>query len=1637
MKRLVLPAVIVISIAILTVTLAFVFILSPRGNEWIRYHLEKYLTQKLHTTVKVGQVHFRNIDQLTVSDFSVQEPTGDSLTSFKTLSIQVQWEHLYQSSRSFLTNLRVEQLRGRIIRSPAAARFNYQFLLNAFASSGRDPGNKKADINWLLPDQLEISDVSLKYQDALAGSKASIAFMRLNARIHVADEVVPTNWIIQSVMLDSAVVDADFPKSKTENQSQSDIQDWSGRLKVADLQIRRSSLKLQDAAQGLVIKSVVGHFRLTNGDFAPAQRRIYTSRIELHNHFTTLQLGNTKEQASLPVGILPFQLSLDTIILKQNRFLIDLKNRKRAPAGTFGLYHNDFQNIDITAVNLRYNSDKMSGRISKLSFVDARQFRLHALQADLRIDTNRLLLTNLNLRTARNTINGSMSWSYPSWDQAVKKLRNTQFTVNTHASTLNLDELTYFLPVLRDYPNIYPLYEKHIRTNVKANGTPQDIRLSYLNIATDNNHLQGTGRIRVPEKGDVTVMLDIRNGTTGKRGLLDIVSSTALSPALLERIPEKIRLSGQMHISARALTGTILTTSSAGLLRLKGSLTSFSDLNSINYNLTFDTRNFNLAPILKDTLVGFITAHGKVRGVGLADPASMTLEANGYSDQIMIGGQRVRSVLFNTQLSNGRLASNLASSVPDLNFELSPTVYFRYPDSLGSLTGMIYRADLQKIGLTRDSLAIGGSVSANLSKCSPDSLIGTLNLSAASLQYGGKTHHLDQLALTATHSDDQQVLQLKSSWADLDLSGQYKINRIPDFINNLSQSVLLSKAFADDPGISSYHMSGHIHLPAETLKFTPLVSSLAPFSFTSAYKRDQGSFKFQTVIDSITIDGILIDSAFVNVETRANMATSTTDADYTLGAKNISGPSVTLPNTQIKSHVSSGVHGGELTTSKNALSNQLKIPFTYDTRPLHPFISIGDSLHLWEAVWKANPGNTIYPLAPNFAGSNLTLTNGSKSIAFIASDPTTGGLPYHLTLANIKLGPFFALVKADSTLVTGSASGSVSVSQLQPLALTSRIDVQDLRIKGAEFGALNVDISSKSVDQYALNMALRTDRTILSASGIYEPSKGKTDLSANIASFPLSLFRGIVKNEIDSLRGGLSGQVTIRITPGDTVVEGRINLDSTMFDVLETGSRIQVAKGGLILEGDKINLDAIQLRDGADGQAVLTGYIDVADVRDPRYRLKLNAKRFKTIGELGHSEQLVYGNGKTDANFDLSGNFNKLQLTGQIALNDSAQVFYRNTANLRQNFGEGLLEFTADEQDQPSSNTSGTSSLQKLINANISIPSNATLTLILDEYRGEKLVVRGHSKLNYSQHAGGEMQLNGKYEVTSGTYTLVVGDNIRKEFTLENGGTIQWMGNLDEPICDLTAIYKVNTSAGALMQGFNADAGRRKFDFSVKLKLKGNLTKPDISFEIGMREIDQDAFDGAVYSKIKEINSSQQEATKQVMSLLVLNSFMGDSPFGSLSQFSSTAFEAGAYNTIGNLLTRQLNNVLAGMVKAVDITLGVNWSESMDGGRSSTRSDIKLGIGKSLFNHRLNLYVGNNFGIETLSGSNTGFSGLANDISVEYLLDPEGKYRIKGYHVRDNELTLHGEHMETGVEFTIIWEFDGSSKKHGRKKRAL
>jgi translocation and assembly module TamB len=1626
-RKLLLPVTIAATISLLPVA-AFSFLLSADGNEWMRARLESYLAKKLQTRVIIGRLYTHGISTFTFHDFQISDRQGKNLLSFRQLSVKVSWAYFWHGSDALFQNIRLEMLRAYFVQGDAQNDFNYQFVLDAFSSG--DSGNltQVSDFDWLVPEHISLNQISIEYKDSNSGDSAIIRVARLNSGLDIVDEMIPAKWVAKNLLLDSALVQLNVGKKTQTSAPAATGGNLLALIEVNRFQSLRSALRLTNA-EGLCINSNWDKLSLNGLFYSSAKRQISVSKFisdQLFTVITTPAKAAEKEQSTNNDGG-SYHFRVDTLAVINNRFLVDIKSARRWKDKRFDPFHNEFSNVNISATSLNYDDHTAACELKHFSFSDARRFHLRSATAAFAFRKNTASLNGLRLVTDNNNTSGNITFKYPSQRAFLATPETVNFKAKLDAQTLSLQELAYFLPVLSRYTQIKPLYAQKIRAKVDGSGSFRNIRLASYDVITRNNHLRGSGQILAPANAESLIILDIENFRSGKLGLTEIVDRKVLGETLLNRFPDHLSLSGKIKISSKKLSANARIDSEFGPLQINGTFNNYTSLDRIKYDFEFDAIRFELGAFLSDTLFGAVTSKGVIKGIGIADWSQMQLQADGFANAFTAGGKQFESISYSSDLAENLLHADLSSTNPDMNFEISPTIYLNNPSQLGQVRGTIYKADLGKLGFVNDSLSIGVSMIADLKKITADTLIGQVGFTDIRTSLNGKEFRLDSLAISADYANQQRV-KLHSDIADFQLTGQFQIAQLPVFFKNLFNSVWNGKTLVDSTNIHSFEATANLHNPAALKSLVPDISGLLPFQLTSTYNQPAGIFTFQTRIDSVVVGGLVLDSLYTRIETKRNGLTGL-NTTYRLGAKNLTTATSTLPDLRVNGNIIDGVNAGKLLVDEKGSKSFFQIPFIYHGEYARAFISLRDSLYLSGNRWELNNDNAIYLNAENFGGTSFSIKNGAKSLSF-ESDPTSLlGLPYQIKLANFSLGPIFSVLNVDSTLAQGVADGSIAIEQLTPLRLTALVNVQELALKCSPFGRLTAEIRSEDSGDFSITSELKSDRRLLYANGNYNPEIRAGKIKINAESFPMTSLTGFVAAEIDSLKGNLKGQIDVGIDSSGIAMDGLLSLDSSSFIVRETGSNVQIVKGGLLFSRNQIALQPIHLSDGKSGKGFLTGSMDLSDFEAISYILNFNSEKFEAIGALRNRDQPIYGHAKTNANLELTGDFNELKLVGNVAISDSSKIFYKNATASSNQFGDGLLDFVVPDSraDITAKPKADPRSMRRLINTDVSVPRNATLTLLLDEYTGEKIVVSGTSNLNYSQHAGGEIQLNGKYEVASGSYTFSVGTNIRKEFALENGGTIQWLGNVKEPVCDLTAVYKVNTSAAVLLKGTetDAEAGRKKFDFLVKLKVKGNLSKPEISFELDMNERDQDAFDGAIYSKLKQINSTQSDVTKQVMSLLVLNSFMGDSPFGSLDQLSSSSMEVGAYNTIGNLLTSELNAMLSGMVKAVDITLGVNWSQSTDGGRSSTRSDIKLGLGKSLFNNRLNLYVGNNFGIETLSGTNSGLSGLANDVSVEYLLNPEGKYRIKGYHVRDNELTLHGEHMETGVKFMIVWDFQG------------
>ena len=213
---------------------------------------------------------------------------------------------------------------------------------------------------------------------------------------------------------------------------------------------------------------------------------------------------------------------------------------------------------------------------------------------------------------------------------------------------------------------------------------------------------------------------------------------------------------------------------------------------------------------------------------------------------------------------------------------------------------------------------------------------------------------------------------------------------------------------------------------------------------------------------------------------------------------------------------------------------------------------------------------------------------------------------------------------------------------------------------------------------------------------------------------------------------------------------------------------------------------------------------------------------------------------------------------------------------------------------------------------------------------------------------------------------------------------------------------------------------RQEFTFIVYLNIDGQLLQPQISFTMDMPEDERGALGGAVYAQVKQLNNQEGELNRQVFSLLVLNSFF---PSGDSSGSGGTT--AMARSSVSQLLSGQLNTFTNNLVgdTGLELDVGLDSFEDYQGDSPQSRTQLNVNASKRFLDDRLIVQVGSQIDIEGSSSTSAGNSLLGN-VSVEYLITENGRYRARGFRKNQFESFIDGQLVVTGLSLIFNREFN-------------
>jgi hypothetical protein len=245
----------------------------------------------------------------------------------------------------------------------------------------------------------------------------------------------------------------------------------------------------------------------------------------------------------------------------------------------------------------------------------------------------------------------------------------------------------------------------------------------------------------------------------------------------------------------------------------------------------------------------------------------------------------------------------------------------------------------------------------------------------------------------------------------------------------------------------------------------------------------------------------------------------------------------------------------------------------------------------------------------------------------------------------------------------------------------------------------------------------------------------------------------------------------------------------------------------------------------------------------------------------------------------------------------------------------------------------------------------------------------------------------------------------------------------------MTALYRVRTSAAELMAAQTAGIGaearaqyNQELPFLVYLNIDGNLTRLEPSFRLDMPEEQRGAVGGNVYGQVQLLNSQEGELNRQVFSLMVLNRFFPDR--GGDGSGGGTA--GLARSSVSQLLSGQLNNLSDNILgtSGIDLDFDLDSFTDYQTGAPQERTQLNVNASTRFMDDRLIVQVGSQIDIEGSSQNMDRGNALLGNVSIEYLLTENGRYRLRGFRKNQFESFIDGQLIITGMSLIFNKEFN-------------
>ncbi|MDQ1805626.1 translocation/assembly module TamB domain-containing protein [Chryseobacterium sp. PTM-20240506] len=1633
-------AITIISILVF-LTLLILSLRLPAVQNFIKDKLIVYLEKKIKTKVSLERVYIGFPNSLVMENLYLKGQNIDTLLAVKKLDVGLNMLKLINSTAD-ITSVDLEGVQANVVRKKDG-KFNFDYIIDAFATSDKEESPSKPFIISL--DKIKLKDIGVTFNDQQSRNDIKLYFKSFDTRVKTFD-LNKNSYAVNDINLDGLKLKlkqdiVEEVSKKVEKKVDSLNQKKSMSIGLRGIKLTNFDIDYGDDNTKTFAKIVfkelstkVNKLDLDNNSYNVAN--LFLSGADINaNLYLPAQNANPKNSKEEPKPSANAEKAMKILLGKM--VLNDVKVAYNNTAITPTKQGMDFNHLNFSKMNVEVRSFKMenntfAGTVSSAEIKESRGLDIQKFNTDFVYGERQAYLKDLYLQTSKTILRDEVVLEYNSIEQLSSNLGAVKISANIKDSKVGFADILNLVPTLRTTVpfNKYPNAILAVNANVKGNVNDlliQNFKLSGL----DQLRVSASGRIKNAMNPD-QLYYDL------KIGELSSSAKTIFNLVPKNTIPSNISLPSNFSIKGAAKGTTKMVDTNLNLYSTLGNAAVIAKVdmrrkNQELYDVKANLQGIQVGKIIQNKDIGSVTAQISAKGESF-DFKKAKADLKGHVASATYKGYQYRDMNLTGKIDNGAYNILLDSNDPNANLKLTASGIYNEKNPTVKVNGNIIKVDLNKLGFYDKQMIIGGKIEGDFTNLDPDHLNGYLNLQNFAFSDTKEVYPVQEVTLKASSANDSTSIVLNSQIADVELKGKYRLTQIfgslAQTINQYYQFQKPDKSQKIDAG-QYFTFNAKIKNDDLIRKFVPDLKSFETINLAGNYNADSHKIEIDGQIPQLLYGENSIENASLKV-TNENEA-----LQYNLNVAGLKSSSFALNKINIGGDISDNTINYNITTKDQKDVTQFLI--AGNAKSLNDITEISlnpNGLKLNYNDWTVAEGNKIQISSKGIVADNFRLSNTGSEIS-LQSESTSPNSPLNISLKDFKIETITEIVKKDSLLAKGTINGTAQLRDLtKDMTFTSDLNVSDLYVFGNPIGNLAVKVNSTSPKLLNANIALSGNDNDVKIIGDYNTSSSTFDLDMAINKLQMKSAQGFSMNAITNTEGYLSGNLKITGSTDKPNILGKVKFNNVGLEIAKTGSDFRKLNDEIDFTSRGIEFNQFKVNDKDGNALVVDGQVLTQTYRDFGFNLDVNAKDFKVVSSEKSNDAMMYGILAIDAGLHIRGNLDLPKVDGRLAVADNTDftfVLPQSSPSLQER--DGIVEFV--DQDQVVLNkTIKADSLKAQsrikgmdVSVNIEVSKEAKMSIVIDKANGDFVKLQGEAELTGGIDPSGKTTLVGVYQVEKGSYELSV-SVLKRKFDIQKGSTITWTGEPTAAIMDITAIYKTETAPIDLVeQQFTGDAAtlnqfKQRIPFNTLLKMKGELLKPQITFDITTDKKNNavsSTVTDAVDQKLTQLRTQESEMNKQVFALLLLNRFIGENPFQSSAGMSA---EAMARQSVSKILSQQLNNLASGLIKGVDLNFGLESSEDYSTGQKNTRTDLNVDISKKLLNDRLKVTVGSNFGLEGDARQNENTTNIAGNVTVDYSLSKDGRYMLRAYRKDEYQVALQGQIIETGVGFIITLDYD-------------